>query len=83
MFMIALPLCAYSIHMRRDANADIDDGMDACNSCKMHPIMYSRSIKIRVHPLQATGRQLVVEELHWHRERQQGGFHPSFSQKGS
>ena len=37
MFMIAV---GAFIHMRRDANAEIGDEMDACNSCKMHPIMY-------------------------------------------
>lgn len=44
------------IHVRRDANADIDDEMDACNGCKMHPIMNFLEQKIRVHPLQATDR---------------------------
>lgn len=35
---LMIPLCEFK-HMRRDANANVDNEMDACNSCKMHPRM--------------------------------------------
>lgn len=83
--MFIIPLCAF-FRMRKDANADVDNEMDACNSSKMHPIMqlnFPEHKEQNTFPSSSTTGSSMLEELHLLLEKQQRGFHPSFFQMDS
>lgn len=53
--------------------------MQQLQDASYHVVVVFRSIRNRVHPLQATGMSKLVE-FHWHQVQQLGGRHLSFSQ---